>query len=93
MAMISDVTCIRAVRRPRRFSRNDAPDASYALLYFLNVLKRMVDNSMPKYNSVNDGYDSKFKSYTKYLKNRLLDMLANYMIYMNGPRQSLFDHK
>ncbi|KAF2108717.1 hypothetical protein BDV96DRAFT_605472 [Lophiotrema nucula] len=66
-------------------------DATCAQVYTLRVLHYLLNQAVDKYNAVNDGYDSKFQSYVKYLKKGLPTSLANYMDWLDGEGQVFFD--
>ncbi|PVI04199.1 glycoside hydrolase family 18 protein [Periconia macrospinosa] len=74
-----------------KIAGKDALEPTCAALYTLGVLKGMLNDSMTKYSAVNDGYDSKFQSYTKYLKNGLPELLEHHMYYQNGAGQKYFN--
>lgn len=74
-----------------KISGDTSLDPTCAAQYALSVLYKMLDDTTSKYSKVNDGYDSKFKSYTKYLKKGLPDVLSNYMDYQIGVGQPYFD--
>ncbi|KAK7178764.1 chitinase [Paraphaeosphaeria sporulosa] len=74
-----------------KISKDENLQPTCAALYALGVLKKLLGEAMDKYNSVNDGYDGKFKSYTKFLKNGLPDVLARHMDYMDGAGLPYFD--
>ncbi|OAF98601.1 glycoside hydrolase [Paraphaeosphaeria sporulosa] len=74
-----------------KISGNENLQPTCAAVYALGVLKKLLGEAMDKYNSVNDRYDGKFKSYTKYLKNGLPDVLGRHMDYMDGPSLPYFD--
>ncbi|KAF1978397.1 glycoside hydrolase [Bimuria novae-zelandiae CBS 107.79] len=74
-----------------KISKDENLQLTCAAVYALGVLKKLLGEAMDKYNSVNDGYDGKFKSYTKYLKNGLPDVLGRHMNYMDGPGLPYFD--
>jgi chitinase len=74
-----------------KISNDTSLEPTCAVVYSLAVLTTMLNDTIAKYNEVNDGYDSKFASYTKYLKKGLPDVLTNYMDYSNGAGQAFFD--
>ncbi|KAF1993329.1 glycoside hydrolase family 18 protein [Amniculicola lignicola CBS 123094] len=66
-------------------------DPTCAQLYSLRVLSKMLYGAMDKYKQVDDGYDSKFKSYIKYLKKGLPEGLRLWVHWLNGEGQAFFD--
>jgi chitinase len=71
---------------------NDANlDAFCAQLYTLYVLQTMLETAISKFYQVDNGYDSKFDSYTKYMKNGLPETLRLWAHWSNGPGQKYFD--
>ncbi|KAK4118597.1 glycoside hydrolase family 18 protein [Parathielavia appendiculata] len=54
------------------------------IIYTLDVLGDMLDAAVARYNDVNNGYDSKFDSYVRYLKNALPYQLERWA-HWRGP--------
>jgi GH18 family chitinase len=66
-------------------------DPYCAQIYSLRVLQILLQASMVKYDRVNDGYDSKFQSYTRYMKKSLPESLRQYTHWLDGEGQKYFD--
>ncbi|KAF2261554.1 glycoside hydrolase [Lojkania enalia] len=66
-------------------------DPTCAMQYSLRVLNIMLQQSIVKYRAVDDGYDSKFQSYVKYLKKGLPETLRQHMSWLSGEGQKFFD--
>jgi chitinase len=57
------------------------------VIYALDVLQRMLETAVSTYNDVNNGYDSKFDSYRRYMKNALpyqLERWAHWQGHYDG---------
>lgn len=74
-----------------KISGDTGLDPYCAEIYALRVLQIMLQQSLVKYTRVNDGYDSKFKSYVNYMKKNLPEVLRRYMDWSNGEGQKYFD--
>ncbi|KAJ4376059.1 hypothetical protein N0V83_001340 [Neocucurbitaria cava] len=74
-----------------KISDDTGLDPYCASVYTLRVLQRMLQESVVKYSRVNDGYDSKFKSYVKYMKKGLPETLRLWVDWLDGEGQKYFD--
>ena len=60
-------------------------------IYSLMVLQTILEGSIDKYHEVDNGYDGKFSSYTKYMKKNLPETLRQWIHWSYGPGQKWFD--
>ncbi|KAL3480972.1 hypothetical protein BJX99DRAFT_253957 [Aspergillus californicus] len=60
-------------------------------VYIAEVLGKMLDAALAKYNNVNNGYDGKFNTYARYMKKAAPKQLELFMLWTGGPGQEFFD--
>ncbi|KAL2807808.1 hypothetical protein BJX63DRAFT_425114 [Aspergillus granulosus] len=61
-------------------------------VYISQVLLKLLNAALDRYhNDVNQGYDSKFASYAKYMKKAAPKQLETFMDWITGPGQEYFD--
>ena len=58
--------------------------------YILGVLEKMLDGAMAKYRDVDNGYHSKFESYSRYMRKTAPGQLERFMRYPDGEGQPYF---
>ncbi|KAF2826309.1 glycoside hydrolase [Ophiobolus disseminans] len=76
-----------------KISADTGLDPLCAQLYALYVLQKTLDGSIDKYYDVDNGYDGKFSSYTKYMKKGMPESLRQWTHWSFGEGQKYFDCK
>jgi chitinase len=74
-----------------KVSNDDNLDPLCAQLYTLYILQTMLDTSINKFYEIDSGYDTKFDSYTEYMKKGLPETLRLWAHWSNGRGQKYFD--